>query len=708
MRAYVKQTFKNIVMYISSINICNFRNFVNEEIIFNDGLNIIIGHNNAGKTNLLKALNLVIDINHTKRLEIADFNKEISLEELKQNPPKVEIQVSIKKSTNTSESNFDDLITISSWLTKLEDDFEAKLTYVFFLPENDIENYHSMISHVDTNLGEMKQKQIIWNLIEHNFLRLYIHKIYGGDPSNRETADRESLSKIDVQFLDAIRDIERDLFTGKNTLLREVLEFFIDYDIKSDDKKDKDQIRADIKTRKDNFENDMFGLIDTLCTRLDAGKKEILAYADQTGASFNGAMPDFDSSPSDFEILATLKLIVQYETGIKIPITHNGLGFNNLIYISLLLAKMQLNSSQEYFGSNSKIFSTLIIEEPEAHLHPSMQYKFLKFLKENHKSKKVRQIFITSHSSNITSAVDIEDIICISSNSGKTKASNFKEIFKEDVNSKFYVQRFLDATKSEMLFAPKIILVEGIAEQLLLSVFAQYINLSLEDQHVSVINIGGRYFDHFLKIFNNNNDFAIDRKVACITDFDPARKKKNTPNARAKACYPFEYNFDHENYEYSFNKIDTEIYNDSHNIKFFQPDSTFGRTLEYDLMISNPSLHLLLTESMSNYDEMNDLISLYNNSRPLDELINKLSTSDTNTNIKNSLQAVPSDHETWTENELKKALIASRYLNSISKGEHALQLSIKLLKNLDVKSSDDYVDIVIPNYIKDALEWVCQ
>ncbi len=262
------------------------------------------------------------------------------------------------------------------------------MTYVFFLPESDLQNYHTMISHVDTNLDENKQKQIIWNLIEHNFLRLYIYKIYGGDSSNKETADRESLSKIDVQFLNAIRDIERDLFTGKNTLLREVLEFFIDYDIKSDDKKDKDQIRAEIRARKDDFENNMYGLIDILRTRLDAGKKEILEYAEQTGASFNGAMPDFDSSPSDFEMLSTLKLIVQYETGIKIPITHNGLGFNNLIYISLLLAKMQLNSSQEYFGSNSKIFSTLIIEEPEAHLHPSMQYKFLKFLKENHKSKK--------------------------------------------------------------------------------------------------------------------------------------------------------------------------------------------------------------------------------------------------------------------------------------------------------------------------------
>ena len=36
-------------------------------------------------------------------------------------------------------------------------------------------------------------------------------------------------------------------------------------------------------------------------------------------------------------------------------------------------------------------------ERPEAHLHPNMQYKFLKFLKQNQENQ-VRQIFITSHS----------------------------------------------------------------------------------------------------------------------------------------------------------------------------------------------------------------------------------------------------------------------------------------------------------------------
>lgn len=111
---------------------------------------------------------------------------------------------------------------------------------------------------------------------------------------------------------------------------------------------------------------------------------------------------------------------------------------------------------------------------------------------------------------------------------------------------------------------------------------------------------------------------------------------------------------------------------------------------------------------MSNCDEIKDLITLYNDGKSLNEMINKLSTSDTNTNIKTSLQAIPSDHEIWKENELKKALIASRYLNSISKGEHALQLSIKLLENLDNRAGKDRVDLILPKYIKDALEWICQ
>ena len=119
-------------MYISKIQINNFRNFKQKEIDFNDGINVIIGHNNAGKTNLIKALSLVIDTQKSKRLEVDDFNKNLTLAELKTTSPKISIAITIKKG---NEEEPDDLVTISNWLTKLDSSYEALLTYEFFLPE---------------------------------------------------------------------------------------------------------------------------------------------------------------------------------------------------------------------------------------------------------------------------------------------------------------------------------------------------------------------------------------------------------------------------------------------------------------------------------------------------------------------------------------------------------------------------------------------
>jgi putative ATP-dependent endonuclease of OLD family len=81
-------------MYISQIKIRNFRNFANQEIQFNDGINVIIGHNNAGKTNLIKALSLVLDANGSKRLSADDFNKHVTIADLLAFPPRISIEPS--------------------------------------------------------------------------------------------------------------------------------------------------------------------------------------------------------------------------------------------------------------------------------------------------------------------------------------------------------------------------------------------------------------------------------------------------------------------------------------------------------------------------------------------------------------------------------------------------------------------------------------
>lgn len=106
------------------------------------------------------------------------------------------------------------------------------MTYSFYLPEKEEEEYiNAMKSESSINIEDY------WLIIKHKFLRKYKSSVYGGDTLLKQIADTESLNKIDFQFIDAIRDVERDLFTGKNTLLREVIDFFMDFEIKNNDQK---------------------------------------------------------------------------------------------------------------------------------------------------------------------------------------------------------------------------------------------------------------------------------------------------------------------------------------------------------------------------------------------------------------------------------------------------------------------------------------
>ncbi len=685
-------------MYISKIQISNFRNFKNKEVIFNDGINVIIGHNNSGKTNLIKALSLVIDNNRSKRLDIDDFNKNITLEELKKSPPKISISISITKG---KEETQDDLVTISNWLTKLDSSYEALLTYEFFLPENKHEVYINALSFItDDTPNNLEQA---WKLVNQDFIRFYVYKIWGGKITNQAIADSESLQKFDFQFLDAIRDVERDMLTGRNTLLREVFDFFMDYDIKINKEKTSKQKSIEIKARQEMFSTKADILIEDLDARIKSGKQEILSYAERTGASFNKAKPNFEGSFSENDMYSVLKLIVKDESGIKIPATHNGLGYNNLIFMSLLLAKMQVNADADYLDTNAKVFTTLAIEEPEAHLHPSMQYKFLKFLNENKKDKKVRQIFVTTHSTHITSAVSLDELICLHNENGETIVGYPSKVFPDDKNKK-YVQRFLDATKSDMLFAQNILFVEGLAEQLLMSIFAKYMGKSLEDNHVAIINVGGRYFEHFLYLFDSEKENTIHKKVVCLTDRDPERKEKTEENF--KKCYPFEYNLDTNSFDYQINPNADKYCKGKHkNITLFSPEVKKGKTLEYELLMSNPSSRLLLTDSISNKEELEELMSIFEtDGSTVKDLMDKLRSSKENDRI---IDSINSNTELDPE-EKKKSIIASRYLNSVGKGENALELSYILSQNLEKKDTDEFVEFNIPQYIKDAIEELCQ
>ena len=685
-------------MYISKLIIKGYRNFSDQIIEFNDGINMIIGPNNGGKTNILRALRLVFEPHcRFRRMSINDFHRPVKLDILKSHSPKIVISAIIKPSVKQERELADDLRLIRMWLTKLDENYEACLSYVFELPSALEDEYISAMQSISNETDA-------WSLIEESFLRRYKYSIVGGSPDRREKADAESLNRFDVQSLDALRNVENDLMNSRSALLKEVLDFYIDYEIRNNPNITKEERNLQHKAVREEFKTNSSLVIKHLIDRLKTGKEHMLSYASNTGASFNNAIPDFNGDITEQDLYAALRIVVKYKTGIDLPISHNGLGYNNLIYISLLLAKIQADTDIKRMGENAVIFPILIIEEPEAHLHPSMQYKFLSFLKHD-QSNKVRQIFVSTHSTQIAAAVSLEEIICVQRdhNEHVSIAYPYRTFTNDEdgMKSYGYVKRFLDATRSDMLFADKIIFVEGIAEQLLLDVLANYIGYILSDYHVCIVNVGGRYFHHFLKMFDTKSSpYALNKRVLCLTDVDPTRKHKD--KEKFSRCYPFELGIDHENYEYAINPFVGKNHEFSavSNIYISYQDKEESKTFEYDLMLHNPKCKTLIIEGMTNNKKLLRIMECDN----YEEAKKIFGTSkDWIKRVIDSLSACG-----WNDEKKYKALIASLYLKSIDKGENALELSNLLTENLLNKNidSDNFEDFIVPQYIVKGLQWL--
>lgn len=144
------------------------------------------------------------------------------------------------------------------------------------------------------------------------------------------------------------------MFYGNNTLLRDVLNYFLDYDLTNG--QGFENLTAEnierLRQRKSEFDAKSKKLLEILISRIDRDK--ILQYSSETGAD-KGGRPNFDAEMTEQELLFALRLIVE-KSGFKLPIKNNGLEYNNLLFIALILAKMQMESSS-YMGDNAKVLT---------------------------------------------------------------------------------------------------------------------------------------------------------------------------------------------------------------------------------------------------------------------------------------------------------------------------------------------------------------
>jgi len=682
---------ENIKLFISSVEITNFRTFKEKQIIrFTEGINILVGPNNIGKTTIISAIRLIFDKNKFG-LDINDFSKTETKEELKNCSPKITVSVNLQKS-NKEGSDSDDLLAIRNWLTDIDNPYKAKITMQFQLPTKYEKAYLDAVKDLD-DIGS------VWLELEDEFLPKYQRKYFVGE-SAQPLMDN-SLSRFNCQYLPAIRDAEKRMNSGNKYLLNKLLNFFIDYDLKSNEELKKSDIEKKMQKRHKDFHDLAVNLLNNLSPRFKEGKKEMLKYLSQTGATFDGEEPEFNSALNDHDILKEFSLVVKNGES-NVPINLNGLGYNNLIYISLVLAELQQSRSNSYFGDNSSVFPFLLIEEPEAHLHPDMQYDFLKFLQNNIKdgttSETAKQVIITTHSPNITAAASLDDLIVLSKYKSGVKIGYPGETFIDNPKDKKFVERFLDVTRSNLFFTNQLILIEGLAEQMLIPQFMKADTSNIQNRHISIINLSGRYFIPFLRMFdtNKNPNTAIYKQIACLTDLDPVQGKQN------KSCPPiFQAEPDSKN-----PNIESIKALKSANIKVFSQDedsgykSNEGWTFEYQLYMDNPALMpLIFHDSMRYCDAWENLkkMSIENLS------IEKISNTFQNERSKQMDGILKENHNTndlseITDPKLIKLYLGTMFLYSIKdKGLYAQELSEEISSG---KS------ITVPKYIKECFKWM--
>ena len=604
-------------MYISKLYIKGYKNSATRSIIaLHKGLNVLVGENGCGKTTIINALRLI--------LRESEAYLSFSNDDLYCSLDKSFISKEVEIDADIVDLNSNEKITFLSWC---DSEFNAQL--------------HFTISENSLRPGTFKRK-------------------YWGGQSSASIFEEDTFDRVECIYLPPLRDAEAKLSNGKRSRLSYLL------------KKTYGENSKNLVESVNEFNNTITQNVDGKYSEIENIKITINNKIYETLGDHLGQSINLQFSETTFnKIIENIRMVffpqINETDILKFrDLATNSLGYNNLLYIATVFSELELIK-------DSNIFTVLLIEEPEAHLHPQLQIKFIKYLESLSRSLKNAQIVVTSHSPVLASSVNLDKIIHISNKDNQINATAIAEKkFGDDLTEK-YINRWLDVTKSTMLFSRGIILVEGIAEALVVPHLAKVILANynknaeekgikklantLDEMGVTVININGVNFNYFMKLFGNFNDSSgANMPICCagMTDRDPDKELFPLKNDNPKSN------------NYLANYID-EINNNDYTRLFMSPLKTF----EYDLGIENPVIFANVLKKLWNH-RGGDVC------KTLDDIIKK-------------------DGKYNAEKDLSEDVkYIYKHIENIGKGLFAYTLSENISN-----------DFNIPEYIKNAVLWAC-
>lgn len=494
-------------LFISRVKIKNYRNFKDVDVQLGHK-QIIIGENNVGKTNFLKALQLILDptlSDEDRMLQESDFNDNLV------NPMENKEEIVIEIYVDNYSNNKTILTVFQDATVKNEEGNNVlKFTYRFFPYIDDSGN------------------------IEYQF------NIFKGNDEAKKFGSYER-KYLNLKVIKALRDVESEIRNSRTSPIQRMLK---DYTI---DKKDLERIAEEYRKNGEEILN-LDELVD-LTRNINKRFGMVLGNDD-----FDVSLQAMEISPG--RVLSSLKLLMAQRNTSDIS-----LGLNNILYISMILQMLQdktvpsLIKKDKYnelillaggdivketyiqsvngnyflkeeisdtqckdlysFMSKSMLVSNavtiLAIEEPEAHLHPVNQRLIYKDVIKNSNNS----VLLTTHSTHITAVAPINSIVHLHNDAAGGTGIHATAKMPMDEGEFLDVERYLDVKRGEMYLGKAVLLVEGIAEEYLIPKFAELLGKPLDEKGIIVCNINCTNFKPYVKLLH-----GLDIPYAVITDGD--------------------------------------------------------------------------------------------------------------------------------------------------------------------------------------------
>lgn len=469
-------------MYISRIQIRNFRNFKSLDLSLKAQTNCLIGENNSGKTNFIYALRLAIDVNlpiWQRQLSEHDFCHTVDFK----TPQQILIVVDFKEFKDKPPEE----AVIGKFRLGAEEDL-ARIYYRFSPGKKILEQFD------DTGAvpGSLTIEDYDW-AITGGGPELDLDSVKWNEALGKNF-NFQILRHFNLTFLSAVRDVDDEIRKTQTSPLGKLLtsaEFSAE---------EKTELVSILRVA-----NEKIAERDPIKR---TGQVIDGAYKAAAGAAHPLEIKLGLSEPTFPAISRSLKLVLSSPLLKNFPPGRNGLGLNNILYISMLL-EFFIRQSEKPTSSGQLI----MLEEPEAHIHPLLQRAFYDVL-----SKKKIQTILSTHSTHITSKAPLGTYCVLVQEKDGTSGCNLDDIAALDEVARRDIPRFLDATRSTLLFARKILLVEGPAELFLLpALISEVLKVDLESLGIAVIPIHGVHFATYAKLFGKD---ALRKKCAVVTDGD--------------------------------------------------------------------------------------------------------------------------------------------------------------------------------------------